>query len=239
MTLYNKVFYTAAVSLLLTVSSLGAAEQSARSILNKSYRYIAGMDQYAFDATVVAHIPEGDKLVTYSNTVTVKVDRPDKLRADIKSDKKDRSIYINHGSFTLFDHNFNYYGTLKTPKSIDGTLDYIFKKYGIRAPMASLVYSDMVRRGELKNGKYFGIVDVNGVKCHYVAFRIKDEEVHIWIDAGKKPLVRSYTLIDLSHSSHPRSDTTIKWIEHPQISQSDFLFKAPRGAAKISIEPAN
>ncbi len=239
MTLYKKLFYAVAVTSLLAASSLGAAEQSARSILDKSYRYIAGMDKYAFDAIVVAHIPEGDKLATYKNTVSIKVDRPDKLRADIKSNKKDRSIYINHGQFTMFDHNFNYYGQLKTPKSIDGALDFIFNKYGIRAPMAALVYSDMVKRSDLKGGQYFGIVDVNGVKCHYVAFKHKDEEVHIWIDAGKKPLIRTYTLIDLSIPSHPRTDTTVKWIDNPKVSDSDFVFKAPKGAAKITIEPAN
>ena len=239
MTLYKKLFYAAAAASLLAVSSLGAAEQYARSILDKSYRYIAGMDKYAFDAIVVAHIPEGDKLATYKSTVSIKVDRPDKLRADIKGAKKDRTIYINHGLFTIFDHDFNYYGQLKTPKTIDGALDFIFDKYGIRAPMAALVYSDMDKRGELKNGNYFGIVDVNGVKCHYVAFKHKDEEVHIWIDAGKKPLIRTYTLIDLSIPNHPRTDTTVKWIDNPKVSDSDFVFKAPKGAAKISIEPAN
>ena len=239
MTLYTKLFYAVAASFLLSASNLSAAEPSARSILDKSYRYIAGMDKYAFDATVVAHIPEGDKLATYKNTVSIKVDRPDKLRADIKGKKKDRTIYVNHGLFTIYDHDFNYYGQLKTPKTINGALDFIFNKYGIRAPMAALVYSDMDKRGELKNGNYFGIVDVNGVKCHYVAFKHKDEEVHVWIDAGDKPLIRTYTLIDVAIPSHPRTDTTVKWIDSPTVSDSDFVFKAPKGATKISIEPAN
>jgi len=239
MTLYNKLFCAATASLMLVAPSLSAAELSARSIVNKSYRYVASLDKYAFDALVTDHVVDGDKVTIYKNSVSVKVDRPDKLRVDIKSKEKNRSTYINHGLFTLYDHNFNYYGQLKTPKSIDGTLDFIFDKYGIRAPMSALVYSDMVKRSVLKGGKYFGIVDVGGTKCHYVAFKVKSEEVHLWIEAGEKPLIKTYTIIDLDIPSHPRTDTTVKWIDNPKISDSDFVFKAPKGAMKISIEPAN
>jgi hypothetical protein len=110
--------------------SLSAAELSARSIVDKSYRYVAGVDKYAFDAVVTDHVVNGDKVTVYRNTLSIKVDRPDRLRVDIKSKEKDRSIYVNHGLFTLFDHNFDYYGQLKTPESIDGTLDFISPKKG-------------------------------------------------------------------------------------------------------------
>ncbi|RLA76354.1 MAG: hypothetical protein DRG30_02980, partial [Epsilonproteobacteria bacterium] len=75
--------------------------------------------------------------------------------------------------------------------------------------------------------------------CHYVAFGSKIKEVHIWIEVGEKPLVKTYTIIDRTKKSTERINTTIRWSKDPKISDSDFIFKAPKGATKISVESAN
>lgn len=239
MKFYNKILYTIGAGLLLGTANLAAADVSARAVMDSAYNYVGSLEKYAFKAVVVDYV-QGDEAATrHQNKVCVKVDRPDKLKVYVKGDNKDRTNYINNGLFTMIDHNYNYYGQLKTPKTIDGTLDYIFEKFGIRAPLASLVYSDMQKRAKFTKSKYFGIVDVAGAKCHYVAFGNKRKEVHVWIEAGEKPLVKTFTIIDRNEKDISRADTTINWIEDPKISDSDFIFKAPRGAAKISIEPAN
>ncbi len=235
MTLYKKLLYTAGVALLLSGSSLVAAQQSAKDILNKAYNYIGNMDAYAFDAIVTGDGAEAGAVAEkYRQNVSIKVNRPDKLRVDTKGDIKNRSIYLNDGLFTMMDHTYNYYGQLKTPKTIDGTLDFIFEKFGIRAPLASLIYSDMAKRAKFTRSKYFGKMDVAGTECDYVAFKSRAGEVHIWIATGDKPLVKTYAIIDGDN----RMDTSLTWDTDPKISQSDFIFKAPKGAAKISIEPA-
>ncbi len=236
---YQKIFCMAGVSLLLTGTTLLAADLSAKDVVSKSFQYLGALDKYAFNAVVTDYARhEGDAKI-YKKNVSVKMDRPDRLRVDVKADDRDRTTYINNGLFTMVDHGFGYYGQLKTPKTIDGTLDLIFDKYGIKAPLASLIYSDMSKRAKLKRSKYFGIVDVDGVKCHYVAFKDSDKEVHVWIETGDKPLVKTYTVIDTTLESHPRTDTTLAWINDPKISDSDFVFKAPKGASKISIQSAN
>ncbi len=235
MTLYKEILYTVGLGLILSSTTLVAADLSARDIVNNAYKYVGSLDKYAFDAVVVDRIQDGE----VRNNVSVKVDRPDRLRVDVKGTHKDRTTYFNDGHFTMIDHNFGYYGQLETPKSIDGALDFIFAKYGILAPLASLVYSDMQKRAKINNSKYFGIVDVDGVKCHYIAFGKKRKEIHVWIEAGEKPLVKTYTIIEKIGNNTERIDTTIKWSKKPKISDSDFVFKAPRGATKISVRSAN
>ena len=231
MNLHKKILCAAGVALLLSGTNLVAAEQSAKDILSKAYNYIGNMDEYAFDAIVTGKIGQD---ADAKQMVSVKVDRPDKLRVDTKGDIKNRSTYINGGLFTMMDHTYNYYGQLKTPKTIDGTLDFIFEKFGIKAPLASLVYSDMGKRVKFTKSKYFGKMDVAGTECDYVAFKSRAGEVHIWIATGDKPLVKTYAIID----GDSRMDTSLTWDTNPKISQSDFIFKAPKGAAKISVEPA-
>ncbi len=239
MTIHKKLLYTAGVALLLGGTSLVAAEQSAKDIISKAYNYIGGMDQYAFDAIVTSEdATDTETAKKHRQDVSIKVDRPDKLRVDTKGDTKNRSTYVNDGLFTMIDHTYSYYGQLKTPKTIDGTLDFIFEKFGIKAPMASLVYSDMGKRVKFKKSKYFGTMDVAGTECDYVAFKSRAGEVHIWIATGDKPLVKTYAIIDTTADANPRMDTSLTWNTNPKISASDFIFKAPKGAAKISVEPA-
>ncbi len=240
MKLHKKHFCVAGLVLLLSGTILFAAEQSAKDIVSKTYQYIGSMDQYTFDAVVTdEEAKDGQIVKTYRQDVSVKVDRPGNLRVDTKGDIKNRSSYLNDGLFTMIDHGHDYYGQLETPKTIDGALDLIFEKYGIKAPLASLFYSDMDKRVKFKRSKYFGTMDVAGVECDYVAFKSNVREVHVWITTGDKPLVKTFSIIDTTVEGYPRRNTSLTWNTNPKISESDFIFAAPKGASKVSVEAAN
>ncbi|PHS39392.1 MAG: hypothetical protein COB07_06455 [Sulfurovum sp.] len=232
MNLHKKLLCTAGVALLLSSTNLFAAEQSARDILNNAYQTIGSMDKYAFTATITDGEVEGK---TYKHTALVKVYRPGKLRVDTTGTVKNRTNYLNDGSFTMIDHNHNYYGQIQTPKKLDAALDFLFEKFGIRAPLAQLIYSDMDKRVKFSSSKYFGTKDVAGVECDYIAFKNGTREIHVWIATGDKPLVKSYSIIDTSNDSPSRVNTNITWDTNANISESDFVFVAPKGASKISV----
>jgi len=237
MNLHKKLLCTAGVALLLSSTSLFAADKSARDILNKAYQYIGSMDQYAFTASVADDAGLDGKADKHN--VSVKVDRPGKLRVDTTGTVKNKSGYLNDGSYTMIDHNYNYYGQIKTPKTIDATLDALFDKFGIRAPLAPLLYSDMDKRVKFRTSKYFGTKDVAGTECDYVAFKNNTREIHVWIATGDKPLVKTYSIIDTSGDSPSRTNTSITWNVNPNITDSDFVFVAPKGSSKISVNRAN
>ena len=239
MNIHKKLLCTAGAVLLLSSTTLFAVEQSARELLNKAYQYVGSMDQYAFTAVVADdETQDGKTTEKYKHTVSVKVDRPGKLRADVTGTVKNRSNYLNDGSYTMIDHEFNYYGQIKTPKTIDGTLDVLFEKFGIKAPLAQLIYSDMDKRVRFRTSKYFGVKDVAGVECDYVAFKNRTREIHVWIATGDKPLVKSYSIIDTSADSASRLNTSVTWDTNANISDSDFVFVAPKGASKIVVNRA-
>ncbi len=240
MKVHKKILCVAGIGILLGSVSLFAAEKTAREIVNSAYAQIGSMDTYAFIANVLDTEPQEDGTVKhYRHDVAVKVDRPGKVRIDSKGGVVNRSSYINNGLFTMIDHEFGYYGSVKTPKTIDGALDFIFEKFGINPPLASLVYSDMHKRVKFRSSKYFGTMEVGGVECDYVAFKNKTREVHVWITTGETPLVKTYSVIDTDTQGNPRMNTSLTWIKNPNISDSDFIFKAPKGASKISVHSSN
>ena len=240
MKVHKKILCVAGIGILLGSVSLFAAEKTAKGIVNSAYTQIGSMDKYAFTANVLDTEPQEDGTVKhYEHDVSVKVDRPGKVRIDSKGGVVNRSSYINNGLFTMIDHGFGYYGSVKTPKTIDAALDFIFEKFGINPPLASLVYSDMHKRVKFRSSKYFGTMEVGGVACDYVAFKNETKEVHVWITTGETPLVKTYSVIDTTAELHSRIDTTLKWDTDPSISESDFLFRAPKGVSEIAITNAN
>ncbi len=235
MKLRKRVLFVTATAIMLGSSTLVAADASAKSILNKAFHYIGHMDKYAFHATIIDEIPTNGKMSKHRNDIFLKIDRPSKLRFDRKFEGHSKSYYLNSGLFTMIDNDLNLYAQLKTPKSLNKALDFLFKKYDIGAPLSSLVYSDMYKRTRARRGKNFGIRTLNGVKCNYIAFKDKTKEVHVWIATGNKPLIQGYTIIDTDIKSHPKSYTTIKWDNKAEITDSDFIFIAPKNAVKIPV----
>ncbi len=235
MKLHKKFLYTAGVGVILCSTNLFASDQSARDILDKAYQYVGGMDKYAFTAVVTDNDAQESK---YKHTAVVKVDRPGKLRVDITGTVKNKTNYLNDGDFTMLDHNYNYYGQIKTPKTIDGALDVLFEKFGIKAPLAQLIYSNMDKRVKFKTSKYFGTKVVDGVECDYIAFKNGTREIHVWIATGDAPLVKTYSIIDTSGHVKSRVNTSVAWNKNSNISDSDFVFVAPKGSSKIPVNRA-
>jgi len=236
---YCKILWSTGIVFLLGSSSLFAAEKSAKEILDNTYRYIGSMDKYAFEAVVLDDDVENGKVTRekYRHDISIKIDRPDKMRVDTKGTVKNKSSILNNGIYTMIDYGVGYYSQLKTPKSIDTALDSIFEMYGIRAPLAQLVYSDMNKRFKFNKNKYFGVVNVDGVACDYVAFAGSEVEVHIWIATGDKPLVKAYKLFYVTEKECPSKTTLITWDAQPNITDSDFVVTLPKDAAAISVLP--
>ncbi len=240
MKLMNKVFYTVGSVLILGSTNLVATDLSAKEIKDKTQSYLSNLDKYAFDAIVYdTYTKKGEETFKSKHNISVKLDRPDKLRVDVKGDIKDRTNYLNNGIYTIVDHSFGYYGQIKVPKNIDNALDFLIKEFGIDTPLTSLLYQDMPKRTNFTKSKSFGVVDVGGVPCHYIAFSNNKKEVHIWIATGEKPLVKNYSVIDTTGKEHLRIDTSVVWKDASKINDSDFVFTPSKELVKISVESAN
>jgi len=234
----KKIFLLAAGVLL--ISSLSASEQpNARELAARSYHYTGALDRYTFRAVLSEEMLDGNhQWKVYKQQVYAEVDRPDRFRIETKSEGKERTSFLNDGIFTMADHGFHYYGQIETPKEIDRALDFIFKRYGINAPLAALLYRNMQHRIHFTKSRYFGRQEVAGVSCDYVAFQNSQKELHLWISHGKEPLVRSFVLIDRRIEKRPRITAFIEWDTHPEFGKNEFVFVPSKNMVKVSVEHA-
>ena len=238
MNIYKKILYTAGATLLLSTAT-HAADLSAKQIMQNALKFIQDKQKYAFEAVIIDEVKNGEETTKFRNDVAIKVERPDSLRIDRLMDGVHKTYYIDNGQFTMIDHQHNFYAQVETPKTLDGALDFIFKKYDISAPLSALIYSSMKGRSNLKNSKNFGIRTLGGVECNYVAFAGKSRQVHVWIATGEEPLIKAFSVVDTTLKDHPRTNTTIVWKLNTEVSDSDFVFEAPKDATMITIDNKN
>lgn len=157
MNTYKKTLCVVGAGLLLSTTNLLAADKSALEIMNKAFQTTGSMDKYAFTAVIVDNEAQEDgSIVPYKYNTSVKVDRPGNLQVNNKSEYVNRSNYIHDGLYTVIEHGHGYYGQLAVPKNLDKALDSIFTNYDIKAPLASLIYSDIAKRVKFNSSKYFG-----------------------------------------------------------------------------------
>ncbi len=244
--LYVPVMALLGSSLLLQASGLKVQESEAKmmypvasAILKDAYGYIGSLKSFSFDAvTENEDVFKNKMIITYLHKTHIDLQRPGRLHVRLIGDVKNRSLYLSDGTYVLYDHDLNYYGVLKTPKSIDGTLDFLYEEFNIKTILANLLYSDVQKRLTPKEkGYYLGTSVIDGVVCHHLGFSNDKRELQVWVERSVRPLIRKFTVIDKKEKREPRSTTTIQWNLHPNLKASDFLFKVPEGATQISMAP--
>ncbi len=212
----------------------------ASAILVDAYRYLGSLNKFSFDAiTTNDDMYRNIMRKEVTHKVHVDLQRPNKLSVHISGDLKNRSSYILNGTFNILDHDLNLYGTLPVPKTTDRALDYLFEKFDMKSPLANLLYTDLDKRvAPKKNGYYFGTTQVDGKACHHVGFNNEQRELQVWIEKGKRPLIKKFSIIDKSGKVDLRSTTVLRWDINPHFKKRHFVFKAPKNAVKISVVPA-
>lgn len=232
MKLPQKLLYVAVLGLLLSTATLCAETMSAKGIAKKAFDALDSQDAYVFSATIVNHTDDKNT----KHRVDVKVNHPDQLRIDVSGDVRNRSNYLNNGQYTVYDHDKNMYVHLKTPTDVEDALDHLFDKFGIKSPLAHLLYSNMGERIHYDHSKDFGIVEIDGEECHYVASTDKVKEVHAWITTGENPQIVHFIVKDKKSKNNRYQEGAISWKDAETISPSDFVFTAPTNAEEVFIK---
>jgi hypothetical protein len=210
-------------------------------ILQQMCDYLKSAEQFRFtaQATFEKVSISGQKL-EYGETVKASIRRPDRFYADIEGDLIDNRVWYNGKILTMLDKYSNIYAITETPANIDSTLAFMAKNYGITAPLADLVISDPYTNltQNVKSVSYVGLHEINGVKCHHLAFIQDNLDWQIWIeDSGMcvpRKLVITYKMAEMV----PQYTAVLSnWDFLPHLPESIFSFIAPANSKKVNFMP--
>ena len=159
--------------------------------------YLKTAKQYSFHAEITFDelLPSGQK-IQYAASNDVAVHRPDRIYAEQQSDLGGKRFWYYGKNITLMDVNLGVYATESVPDNIDDAMDHLMEKFGFSPPLVDLVYQNpydtLIENVEF--GFYVGLHNVEGVRCHHLAFVQKYIDWQIWIEDGKHMVPRKLTI---------------------------------------------
>jgi hypothetical protein len=179
---------------------------------------------------------EDGQNVAFDGVVDMIVERPNRLRAEVTSDKQQR-FYFNDGhSFSVWARRVNYYATIPAPATLRELADTLADTYDLELPVADLFYwGERKSTGDIVSAIDLGASQVDGVTCGHYAFRQEGTDWQIWIQQGDYPLPRKLVITTTTDPARPRFTAVMTWNLAPSYNDAAFVFVPPKDAKKITL----
>jgi hypothetical protein len=218
-----------------------AVSAQADQLLKQTAAYIGSAEQFTFHAEVTFDhvLPTGQK-VQYSASEDVAVERPNGVYVEWSGDLGARQFWYDGKSVTVYDPATPFYASEAAPPDIDAMLNMVVARLGFSPPLSDLLYSDPYHavRGNIQFGLYLGVTNVNGERCHDLAFVEKDIDWQIWIDTGPQLTPCKLVITYITRPSQPQFSAVFSnWNFAPRIARPVFTPELPAGTEKIPFAP--
>jgi hypothetical protein len=213
-------------------------EPKTDEILKKTCAYLANLKQFGLkvEETFDEMSTAGQK-IQLTNWRKVLVGRPDRLMADSDGDTTKRLFYYDGKTITLFDPVAKVYAAHEAPATLDAMFDFLNETLGFSIPTADLLFSNpyKVLTEQVEEGEYVGLHRVGEKKCHHLAFRQRNADWQLWVDADDKPLPLKFLITFRRMPGEPQFATVFDWDTSAKIADDAFQFKPPADVKKIKF----
>jgi hypothetical protein len=219
-----------------------AVDPNAIAALEKMGAYLRTIKSFEINAkTSTDEVLDNGMKVLLDSTANMKVRRPDRLRVDLMSDRKDRSLFYDGKTITLYGPRVKYYASASAPSTISETVQVLAQKYGIEVPLADLFVwgTEQAKTDDIRSALHLGPATVDGTKADQYAFRQEGVDWQIWIQKGSTPLPLKLVVTTTSEAAQPQHVVLMRWNLAPKFDDSTFAFKPPQGVMRIALQTAD
>jgi hypothetical protein len=182
---------------------------------------------------------EDGQNVTFSGTVNMVAERPNRLRAEVITDKQHR-VYLDDGkTFSVWAPRMNYYATIPSPPTLRELAMTLRDRHNLELPVADLFYwGDGATTADIVGAIDLGASQVDGTTCAHYAFRQDGADWQLWIQQGAYPLPRRLVITTTTDPARPRFTSVMTWNLAPSYNDAAFAFNPPEDAKKITLAEA-
>ena len=214
-------------------------DPSADKVLKHMGDYLAQAPFFSVNAEIWQDIQLGSgQQIQAGRTIDLQVRRPDRFHAEVHSTRRNRGLFYDGKSITLFNRVQNFYGSIPAPFSLDQALDTASDRFGIAMPLEDLVVSDPYQSAMQKivSGRDLGPVTVLGTPCEHLAFSLGTVDWQIWIEDGASPVPRKIVITYKDEEGTPEYTAIFSnWDFQTKLPDFLFTFEPPAGASKINV----
>jgi hypothetical protein len=179
-------------------------------------------------------LQDGQKL-QFGGTLDIRARRPDRFKISTTSASKNREMFYDGKTLTIFSPNNSMYASFAAPPTIRETIDKAQSKFAIELPLADLFTwnSDSEQAKRLTSGFLVQQETVGGHACDHYAFRQKDVDWEVWIAKDASALPYKLVITDRRDPSMPQYAAVLHWNFPDKLDDATFAFSPPSGAKKI------
>ena len=191
-------------------------------------------------ATSTDEALDSGQTVQLNAQVDLSVRRPDRLRVNRYSERKNREFFFDGKTFTMFAPRDGYYTQFPAPPNLQQLVELLARRYGIDLPLADLFYwgTDKSSVADIRSAVNIGPSTVEGAKCDHFALRQPGVDWQIWIQQGAEPLPRKMIVTNTEDPGRPQHEVVMAWTLNPQLPEQLFVFVPPPDAHPIAIDDA-
>lgn len=190
--------------------------------------------------TTTDEVLDSGQKVQRSGVAILKVSRPDRLRADVVSDRRNEQLFYDGKTFTIYQPALGYYGSFNAPPTLAQLVYEAEQRYGVEMPLADLFAWGTAQSpaANLKGAISVGPSVVKGVKCDHYAFHEADVDWEVCIEQGARPLPLKLVITTTSERTQPQHVAVLGWDLAPRLDESLFTFNPPATAHRIDFDVA-
>lgn len=237
-----------ALGLVLAVPNVSADDSpavaaAADAKLRAMSDYLSGLTALSVDIDADQEVIDlaGQKL-QYSSSMRLWVQRPDRLKVERNGPFAQTRLDFDGKSLRLSTVEPAIFAEIPAEGDVEAAIRALRYETGLDAPAGDLFFDDPYAGlvTDLTSGADLGTAFVNGVECHHLAFRAKQVDWQIWIQAGDAPLPMKYVITSKWVTGAPQFAARFRnWDTAPTFTKGTFDFVPVEGAAKVEQIPVN
>jgi hypothetical protein len=213
----------------------------AQAVLDRMTASLRALQTFSItsDSTRDEVVAYGYKLQNNEHSTLV-VQRPNKLRAEIAGDIRNRTIVYDGAKLAMYSPDDAAYVRVAAPDTLAKMIGDLLDA-GVEMPLIDVLYqaADGTLTEAVHSGILVGESTIAGVQCDHLAFRQSNIDWQIWVEQGAKALPRKLLITTRYEVGDPQFEATLSWNLQPKIDKSTFAFTPPKGANELPFnEPA-
>jgi hypothetical protein len=222
--------------------STAASERDAQAMatLQRMADFLSQAQRFSVTAEIGFDVVQesGEKL-EFGETRQIVIQRPDQARIDITNrDGATSGFRFDGQEIALFNTREHVYATAAKPGTLDEAITYFINDLDMRFPLAEFFSTQLVETlpAKVRTAYNVGQERIMGVPCEHLAFRGDQADLQLWVAQGDHPLPCRLVITYITAEAQPQFWAQFSdWNLSPDVSDAQFAFTPPEGAAKIAF----
>jgi hypothetical protein len=221
-----------------TAVSTQVVSPEAQAVLDRMTRYLRGLQTFSIETQASRDevVALGYKLQNNERSVIV-VQRPNKLRAEISGDVRNRTFVYDGTRLTMYSPDDAVFARTEAPDTLADLIGVLLD-IGVEMPLIDVLYQATAGTltGDVRGGILVGESTIGGVATDHLAFRQANVDWQLWVEQGARPLPRKILITTRYEVGDPQYQAILHWNLKPRMHSSTFEFAPPKGVTEIPLD---